>query len=886
MAHNISIRTIFLNQIVPFYQRKSKMLYRKLFNCYIWTNCQSNSRKMQKALIASLVVFLLAFQTTSAQQPQKSNSVEIYNQIQKLNFLGSVLYVAAHPDDENTRLISYFSNETKARTAYLSLTRGDGGQNLIGSQLRELLGVIRTQELIEARKIDGGEQFFTRANDFGFSKNPEETLEIWDKEKVLSDIIFAIRKFQPDVIINRFDHRTSGNTHGHHSASAILSVESFDKANDPTVFSEQLGLVQPWQTKRQFFNPSVWFYGSQEKFDAADKSNFISMQTGVYYPSIGKSNQEIAALSRSCHQSQGFGSTGSRGGETEYLELINGNLPMDKSSIFEGIDTSWNRVNGGKPIGELISGIIDEFDFANPWASVPDLAKAYAMLQTLEDNHWKSIKSEEIKKIIASCAGLYLEAVAPNQEAIPGSLLKLKIEAINRSPIDIQWISITTLPDHKNTVQNKLLKNNALQKTTLDLQLPSPMEYTQPYWLKDKGTEGIYAVANQKNIGIPDIIRETKVVFNLQIEGVEIPFERTVIYKYNDKVKGEVYNYLDVVPEITTSIQDKVSLFTTAKKKNVAVKIKAGKDAVKGDLQLELPKNWLVEPKSIPFNLEKKGSEQTLYFEVGPPNSPEEVVAKSVAIVDGKRYDQEQVIIDFGHITKQQVLRPSESKFVRFDLKTKEQRIAYIMGAGDQVPNSLRQMGYKVNLMHPEEISPEKLASFDVVMTGIRAFNTIEVLANKQNILFEFVRSGKTMIVQDNTPDFRYNIAPYPMNISQDRVTDENAEVRFLAPNHPVLNYPNAISAKDFQGWKQEQGLYYPNEYDKAFTSILSSNDKGETPKNGGLLIAPYGKGHYIYTGLSFFRELPEGVSGAYKILANMISLKSTVTIPAEKDKL
>ena len=843
---------------------------------------------MQKVLIRSLVIFLLSFQTINAQQPHKPNSVEIYNEIQKLNFLGSVLYIAAHPDDENTRLISYFSNETKARTAYLSLTRGDGGQNLIGPQLRELLGVIRTQELIEARKIDGGEQFFSRANDFGFSKNPEETLEIWDKEKVLADIVWAIRKFQPDVIINRFDHRTSGNTHGHHSASAILSVESFEKANDPTVFPEQLKLVKPWQTKRQFFNPSWWFYGSQEKFDAANKSNFISMQTGVYYASTGKSNQEIAALSRSCHQSQGFGSTGSRGEETEYLELIKGDLPKNKENIFEGIDTSWNRVKGGKPIGELIKKITTEFDFANPSASIPDLAKAYSMIQALDDNHWKSIKSEEIKNAVAACAGLYLEAVAQNQEATSGSLLKLKIEAINRSSIEMQLTSLTTLPDQKSTSQNLVLKKNVLQKLTLDLQLPSSIEYTQPYWLKEKGTEGIYAVADQKNIGIPDIIREVKVVFNVSIAGIEIPMERTVVYKYNDDVKGEVYNYLDIVPEVTTCILDKVSLFTTAKKKYIAVKIKAGKDNVKGDLQLELPKNWIVSPKIIPFNLDKKGIEQTVYFEVTPPSLQEEAVAKSVAIIDGKRYDKEQIIIDFDHITKQQVLKFSESKFIRLDLQTNNERIAYIMGAGDEVPNSLTQMGYKVTLLNPEEISPEKLANFDVVMTGVRAYNTLNALANKQNILFDFVKGGKTMLVQYNTQGdlVTENIAPFPLKISRDRVTEENAEVRFLAPNHPILSYPNAITPKDFQGWKQEQGLYYPNDFDKAFTPILSSNDKGETPKNGALLIAPYGKGHYIYTGLSFFRELPEGVSGAYKILANMISVKPTVTLPAEKTKL
>jgi LmbE family N-acetylglucosaminyl deacetylase len=832
--------------------------------------------------------FFLSFgQLTLAQQPQKQNAVAIYNQIQKLNFLGSVLYIAAHPDDENTRLISYFSNETKARTAYLSLTRGDGGQNLIGSQLRELLGVIRTQELIEARKIDGGEQLFTRANDFGFSKNPAETLEIWDKEKVLADVIFAIRKFQPDIIINRFDHRTSGNTHGHHSASAILSVESFTKASNPKIFPEQLSLVKPWQTKRQFFNTSWWFYGSQEKFDAADKSNFIAMQTGVYYPLTGKSNQEIAALSRSCHQSQGFGSTGIRGQETEYLELINGELPKNKTTIFDGIDTSWNQVKGGKPVGDLLSKIVAEFDFKNPSASIPNLAKAYSLMQTLEENQWKNLKSEEIKNVIAACAGLYLEAVAQNQEATPESLLRLKLEAINRSPIDMQMVSVTTFPNPKTTIQNKSLTTNVLQNINLDLQLPSTIEFTQPYWLKDKGTAGMYTVSEQKNIGIPDVIREVKVVFTIKINEIEIPFERIVVYKYNDDVKGEMYNYLDVVPEVTTAILDKVSLFTTTKKKYIGVKIKSGKDAVKGDLQLELPKSWNVQPQSIPFNLDKKGTEQTFYFEVTPPNAQEEAVAKSIAIVDGKRYDKEQINIDFDHITKQQVLKPSESKFIRMDLKTNNERIAYIMGAGDEVPNSLMQMGYKVTLLNPEEISPEKMENFDIVITGIRAYNTVQALANKQNILFDFVKSGKTMLVQYNTPNdlVTDNLAPFPLKISRDRVTEENAEVRFLAPNHPVLTAPNAITAKDFQGWKQEQGLYYPNDFDKTFTPILSSNDKGETPKNGALLIAPYGKGVYIYTGLSFFRELPEGVAGAYKLLANMISLKNPVAIPAEKVK-
>jgi LmbE family N-acetylglucosaminyl deacetylase len=837
---------------------------------------------MQSIPIKILFIFLLIFQITLAQQPTKPNSAEIYNQIQKLNFLGSVLYIAAHPDDENTRLISYLSNNIKARTGYLSLTRGDGGQNLIGSQLRELLGVIRTQELIEARKIDGGEQFFSRANDFGFSKNPTETLQIWEKDKVLSDVIWAIRKFQPDIIINRFDHRSGGTTHGHHTASAMLSVESFDLAANPTIFPEQLSKVQPWQTKRQFFNTSWWFYGSLEKFNKADKTNLMTIQTGVYFPSIGKSNQEIAALSRSKHQSQGFGSTGVRGEETEYLEFINGEKLSAKSTLFDGIDTSWNRVKGGKPIGDLITKITSEFNFNNPSASIPNLAKAYTMMQSLEENHWTAIKIEEIKKIISACSGLYLEAVSQNQETTPGSILKLKLEAINRSTIPMELLQVTTIPDQKVTFQNKILKNNIVENSALEMQLPKSIHYTQPYWLDEKGTVGMYAVNDQKNIGVPDIIREVKVLFLIKIEGIEIPFERAVIYKYNDGVKGEVYNYLDIVPEVTTSISDKVLLFKDTKNKTVGVKIKSGKDNITGDLQLELPNNWEVKPKSIPFHLDKKGTEQIVYFEITPPTQSDEVVMKSIAIIDGQRNDKEQIIIDFSHITKQQVLKSSEAKCIKLDLKVNEERIGYIMGAGDEVPKSLTQMGYKVTILKPEEITPEKLSNFDVIITGIRAYNTIEVLANKQPILFDFIKEGKTMVVQYNNPDelILPNIAPYPLKISKDRVTEEDAEVRFLAPNHPVLTTPNKITTKDFEGWKQEQGLYYPNVFDAAFTPILSSNDKGETPKNGALLIAQYGKGYYVYTGLSLFRELPEGVSGAYRLLSNIIALHSLVTLP------
>ena len=829
---------------------------------------------MQKLYFLLPSIFLFLF-SANAQQPQKSNAAEIYNQIKKLNFLGSVLYIAAHPDDENTRLISYFSNEVNARTGYLSLTRGDGGQNLIGPELRELLGVIRTQELIEARKIDGGEQFFSRANDFGYSKVPDETLIIWDKEMVLSDVVRTIRKFRPDIIINRFDARSPGTTHGHHTASAMLSLEGFDMAGSEKYFSDQLSSLKTWQPKRVYFNTSYWFYGGKDKFDQADKSALTALKTGIYYKSLGKSNQEIAALSRSRHQSQGFGNTGVRGEDTEYLELLKGEPSKDKNNIFEGIDTSWNRVNGGKDIGTLLTLVEQKFDFTNPAASIPDLVKVYQMIQLLEDDYWKSIKSEAITKIIAACSGLYLEAIAKNPDATPGSKVKIKLESINRSDIAMTLKNYSILPESKSISVDAKLSNNILKNIETTFTLPTDIPYTQPFWLSEKATIGMYTVKNPEEIGLPDVIRDVKVVFNVVINGVEIPFERNVVYKYNDDVNGEVYEPFDIVPEVSTSILEKVSLFSGKKSKKIAVKVKSGIASASGSVELELPKEWHVNPKSISFQLDRKNAEQIVYFDVTPPANVSEVTAKSIATVNGKRFDRDQIYIRYPHISKQEILKPAESQFIKPDIKIGKEKIGYIMGAGDEVNKSLIQMGYEVALIKPEEITKEKLLEFDVVMTGIRAYNTVKELAAKQNILMDYVRSGHTMIVQYNTAgDFVTNdFAPFLLKISRDRVTEENAEVRFLAPNHSLLNHPNKITQEDFKGWKQEQGLYYPSEWDKAFTPIISSNDKGEAPKNGALLVANYGKGHYIYTGLSFFRELPEGVSGAFRLMANMISI-------------
>jgi len=821
------------------------------------------------------LLLFLSLSTAKAQQPQKLNSAEIHQAIKKLNFLGSVLYVAAHPDDENTRLISYLSNEVHARTGYLSITRGDGGQNLLGSELKELLGVIRTQELLAARKIDGGEQFFTRAIDFGYTKTPEETLEIWNKKEVLSDVVWIFRTFKPDVIINRFNHRTSGDTHGQHTASALLSVEAFDLAKDSSSFPEQLKYTQTFEPKRLFFNTSPWFYESDEAFKNADKSNFLELNTGVYFPLKGLSNPEIAALSRSRHQSQGFGSTGSRGTQAEYLELIDGNLPKNASDIFAGIDTSWNRLNGGAEIGEILAQVETNFDFEDPSSSLPKLVEAYLLIQALEDSHWKDIKSQEIKKIIAASSGLYLEAISETPTAVASQEVQLNLEAINRSKQEMTLLSVTVNPGRVEIEPNIKLLNNQDWEKTIAFKVPESANYTSPYWLKEKGSLGMYKVEDQKLIGMPENLRNINVRFSIRINKVEIPFERAVVYKYNDPVKGEIYQPFEVIPPVSVKINEKVLIFANSKSKIVPVTITAEKNELSGQLSLQTSENWKIDPKTANFNLKEKGASITINFTVTPPKDQEEAILKPIVNIDGTNYSDEIVTIDYNHIPLQTLVLPSKTKLVKLNIQKKGENIGYIEGAGDVVPESLEQIGFSVTKIDPGSISDSSLANFDAIVLGIRAYNTVEELKYKQPALLKYVENGGTLIAQYNVSRgiIVDQFAPFSIELSHDRVTEENAEVRFLSPDHPVLNSPNKITAKDFENWVQERGLYFANKWAPEFTPILSMNDKNEIPKNGSLLIAKYGKGYFIYTGLSFFRQFPEGVPGAFRLFSNLVSI-------------
>jgi len=819
---------------------------------------------------------LISISFLFAQQPDKPTTSEIFHNLQKLNFLGSAMYIAAHPDDENTQIISFLSNDVHARTAYLSMTRGDGGQNLVGPEIRESLGVIRTQELIAARKTDGGQQYFTRANDFGYSKHPEETLEIWNKEDVLNDVVLNIRRFQPDIIINRFNHRNPGSTHGHHTSSAMLSFEAFDLVGDANKYPESAEKYGTWQPKRLLFNTSWWFYGSKEKFKKADKSNLVEVETGNYYSDLGLSNGEIAALSRSMHKSQGFGNTGSRGSQTEYLEFLKGDFPENKTNLFDGIDTTWSRIEGGKEIGDILYRIQEKFNFKDPSLMIPELLEAYELILNLPQGHWKIVKLEEIKELIADGAGLYMEAVADQQNTVKNGEVKVTIEAINRSNLNIELGSINSMfvsfPASLKPYQLEKNKKTIIESVegTFNYQ-----NYSTPYWLNEKGTIGMYQVADKNNIGLPEKAMSFPITFQLTINGKHLSYKRNLVYKYNDPVKGEVYQPFDVLPIATASIQEKVIIFSDNNAKQIPVIIKAGRDHLDGSVTLQLPKGWVISPESQTFSVFKKGDDATLLFSVTPPKNQSEGKLKPIVTIENQSYQKELFTIDYDYIPLQQVLMDAEAKVVHISIEKKGKNIGYIKGAGDAIPESLEQIGYQVTSINPSEITFENLNKFDAIVVGIRAYNTVPELAFKQPELNSYVKNGGTLLVQYNTSHrlVTEEFSPYQLELSRDRVTDEFSEVTLLAPDHQVLNYPNKITKKDFENWVQERGLYFPNKWGKEFTPILGMNDKGSKKTKGSLLVASYGKGYYIYTGISFFRELPAGVSGAYRLFANLLSI-------------
>jgi LmbE family N-acetylglucosaminyl deacetylase len=814
-----------------------------------------------------LLVFLSSFFLLSFAQTS-SSSADIYLGLKKLNVLGRVLYIGAHPDDENTRLLAFLSKDRLYRTGYLSLTRGDGGQNLIGDEQGIALGLIRTQELLAARRVDGAEQFFSRAFDFGFSKGPDETFQHWDKEKILSDVVWVIRNFQPDVIITRFPTTGEGG-HGQHTASAILANEAFTAAADPNRFPEQLKFVKPWQAKRILWNT---FSFGRINTTSSDQFHF---DVGGYNPVLGKSYGEIAALSRSQHKSQGFGSAGSRGEAMEYFKTTGGSAPVN--SLFDGVNMTWNRIEGGQKIQNIIDSTIAGFDFDAPQKSLPALIKLDREISGVSDPYWRELKRKEVESLIEKASGLWLECYTNENYVAQGDSLKVNFSINDRLGVGakLERIQIETFDTSMNV---SLSPDRNLNFSEIIKPSPS-MPVSQPYWLQKPMEEGYYNVSSQLLRGRPDVEPPFKAVFYFIIDGLPIYFEKVVKYKYVDQVRGEQNQPVVVVPRATVYTKPELILLKKSddEKKSFTIQVAANTDInyKKEQVYAEIGNSQIISLSDSSGRIAKNTVQQ---FQVTiDPKS----ITKIEKVIPSVRFDSSSLnymalaSIKYEHIPFINYFYTDWIKLIPIDLRIYNKKIGYIVGAGDKVPEALEEMGYDVTLLGEKDLAQDNLQQFDAIITGVRAFNTNDWMSKYYDKLMTYVQNGGNYIVQySQANNLRAGkMGPYNFVVSGKRVTDENAKVTFLQPDHPVLNFPNKITQDDFKDWIQERSIYHASNLDPNFQTIFRMNDPGEAPDDGALVIAKYGKGYFTYTGLVFFRELPAGVPGAYRLLANIIAL-------------
>jgi len=823
----------------------------------------------------SCLLFVLVFLRPAGAQPNLSGTAQIKLALARLNTLGSVLMIAAHPDDENTAVLAYFARGRHLRTGYLSITRGEGGQNLIGPEQGELLGLLRTQELLAARRIDGAEQFFTRAIDFGFSKSADETLAKWGRERILSDIVWVIRRFRPDVVILRFSG-TARDGHGHHQASAILGREAFLAAGDDRRFPEQLRFVEAWQPARLLFN--VFSFTSDQQRAAALLPGRLVVDAGEYNPVLGKSYNEIAGLSRSMHRSQGFGAPERRGTSKNFFTLLAGRAPAG-SDPFDGIDTTWNRVAGGAEAGRLLARAARDFVPEHPERTIPLLVAARTAIARIRDP-WAALKLAELDETVALCAGLWVDAPADRFTAIPGSRVTINAAAINRSPypLTLRRVALSAGPS---AAPGTALSNNELVLNRLEWEAPPDRSWSQPFWLVKPKNGDAYTIDDPMLIGVPDRAPVLRATFELGVETETLALTRPVEYRYVDPARGELTRPLDVAPPVAVNLPETVILFPDARPRKVQVRLHANAAKVSGDLRFSVEAGWQVTPPSHAFRLEEAGDEATVLFDVSPPASASDARGRAVAVVGGREIDAGMTVVAYPHIPPQTVFPPAVARLVRTDAKVLARRVGYVMGAGDEMPNAIRELGCEVVLLTPGDLAAGNLSQFDAIVTGIRAYNVRADLRANQPRLIDYVRNGGTLVVQYNVaaggPFGRDTgaldrIGPFPLTVGRARVSVEDAPVTFLDRSSPLLNVPNRITSSDFEGWVQERGLYFASEWDRRYKPVVECHDPGESPQPGGMLFAREGKGAYVFTAYSWFRQLPAGTPGAFRIFANILS--------------
>jgi LmbE family N-acetylglucosaminyl deacetylase len=822
---------------------------------------------LYRFLFLHLSAFIYPLFATHA-QPLKTRSAtasEIRLNMNHVNRFGSVLYVAAHPDDENTRLISWLALEKGYQTAYLSYTRGDGGQNLIGSEQAVELGMIRTQELLAARQIDGGQQYFSSACDFGFSKNPEETFSFWNRNKLLEETVWLIRKLRPDVIITRFSPEPSA-THGHHTASAQLALEAFFASGDPEMFPEQLRKLDVWQPKRILWNTGWFFYGTRDY----DKTGLLKVDVGTYIPLLGQSVGEIAAESRSRHRSQGFGSARQRGEEPEYFKLLAGDKPV--ADLMDGVETGWSRLQGSEKIETAFNTILRNFNPDAPAESVPALMDVRAELKKLNPSFWREIKIRQVEKLILDCTGFFAEALLSKPVFTPNDTIKLSIEYINRSRVPA-FMGRCFVKDAGVLELNMPLQSNVLYKENRVLPPGTLKEYTNPFWLnEEKNSPGMFNAGLPEQAVKPSESDKFSAVLEVYFNNAADPIQITVpiVYKYTEPDRGELFRYPELVPPISIVAKTPLLIAKNGTQSVGELKLISNDERLKkGTLEFTTDHGVKVLTPSIDFEIQGEGSEKTFRFEV--TGNSGRIFPK--VKLDGNEYTRSIKRITYTHIPDLILQSRAEIRVSAPMVKNSALNVGYIEGAGDEIPQVLRALGYQVDLLKEDDLDFNLLKKYDVIIAGVRAYNTKGALGSKYEELMKYVQSGGKFIVQYNTSNglLTDKMGPYPFKISRNRITVEEAPLEILNPSHPVFNKPNKISASDFEGWVQERGLYFAGETDDRYTKLLSGADPGEAASDGILLHTRYGKGQFFYTGLAFFRQLPAGNPGAIRLFVNLM---------------
>ncbi|WP_197082362.1 PIG-L family deacetylase [Pedobacter sp. BMA] len=801
----------------------------------------------------------------TAQQLRPSKSSEIYREIKTLKHLPKVLYLAAHPDDENTGLLSWLINDQNVETGYLSLTRGDGGQNLLGAEQGAALGLIRTHELLEARKLDGATQFFTRAIDFGFSKNTTDTFKQWDADSITADVVWVIRKFRPDVIICRFPP-TAAAGHGQHAASAVVAEKAFAAAADKNMFPAQLKYVNVWQPKRLLWNTF--------RFGAVNTTaeNQLKVNVGQYDAQLGMGYGELAGLSRSLHKSQGAGTQSVAGLRTEYFTHVAGQPA--KESLFDKIPLNWSDKGIGD-IDELIDIILLSFDYNHPDKSLHGLLMLRKKLMEIQDVNLRKDKMTAIDQIILSCTGFMGEVVTSQAEAVAGNSYNFRLNVISRSsdPVileQVNWINQTD-------VINKRIAGDSLITLERKIQIPAVATPTEPYWLSAPAKNAAtFSVPNDTLVGMPERAPALNVALILKIGSDRFTVQLPLSFKKLDPVKGDVVEQLRIIPAMDLSFTEPVYFAKEKEGLTVSLRLKANKNINYGKLSFKIG-NTVVKTFTGINLAENTVTVKDFLIAAEDLTKIKTSQNKAEAIFSSEtnEFSKGQVLIQYPHLPSLQYFVPATTWLLKGDIKVLAKRIGYIQGAGDLIPEFLRQAGLQVDVLSEADIlSPAKLAGYDAIVTGVRVINTEKRIRNWQGALNAYVENGGTVVMQYNTTQDMalQNFGVYPFDIGGKRVTEEHAAVKFLIPDHKLLNYPNKITADDFKDWVQERGAYFPDQWDSKYEALFEMNDTGEEPLKGSTLYAKYGKGNFIYSPLAFFRQLPAGNIGAARLFFNFIS--------------